>query len=316
MHTKAIESNPGEACPVCSEKRFVLVNLGSGNSCLVRCLGCGLAYRNPSISQDELSRRFHEVYYNPDGEMEYLKNMEEWFFLESGQYQYALNFIKEEGGLNGKSVLEVGCGYGRFLSECRKCGALITGVDPHPRAVASAKRYYDIDIIGKEIEEAARENLVPAGSFDFIFTFEVLEHIKNPGAFLSVLRGLLKPGGLLFISTPNLSFYFLVKNTGWFIESYPEHLTFFEISTLRDTLGRYGFKVRDISTASRYTYGFRQKQILSHKPIIRFIWQRMRNNSYLYKIKDLFFRILDKHQQPVDRQKLNGSELICIAERQ
>jgi 2-polyprenyl-3-methyl-5-hydroxy-6-metoxy-1,4-benzoquinol methylase len=303
------------SCPVCKEKAFIIFKPTSHRYPLVRCSSCGLVYQNFPLLEEELLRIYNS-YYGLEGDAEYKKKVEEWFSDQTAQSQYAINFVNKTGGFSGKSVLEVGCGYGRFLSECRKYGALITGVDPHPGAVHFAKLHYGIDVIASKIEEAVREKIVTAGQFDFIFAFEVLEHLKEPGVFLSVLRNLLKPQGFLFISVPNLQFYIMTKGLVSFVEQHPEHLMFFEMTTLKGCLKRYNFEPVEIATAYYYSYSSRQKRIIATNSFVRTIWAIMRKNRYLYAVKDWIFKILDKHEQPIDRQKLNGSQLVCIAQRQ
>jgi 2-polyprenyl-3-methyl-5-hydroxy-6-metoxy-1,4-benzoquinol methylase len=308
-----VKDRQEECCPVCGEKLFSAFAAKSIYLRLVRCVACGHVYRNPAPSEEELSE-IYKSYHNFKKNKFYNENIEEWFKDPDGQYQYAINFVNKRGGFYGKSVLDVGCGSGRFLFECRKYGALITGVDPHPQAVNFAREHFDIEVVPKDIEQAVQEGIILASSFDFIFAFEILEHIKKPVVFLSLLNRLLLPGGLVFVSTPNFQFERLLRTVDQIAEEYPEHSNFFEPVSLINCLARYDFQVVEAATVCNYTYGERQKQILSRNSFINSLWKKVRRNVFLHAAKDIFFKILDIYKQPIDARGLNGSHLICIVQ--
>lgn len=111
-----------------------------------------------------------------------------------------LEFILAQVELKGKTVLDVGCGGGILCEALRKAGAQVTGLDVASDAIAIAREHadhekLDINYVSMPIEEFEQ------GSFDVITCMEMLEHVNNPELVLEHCRRLLKPGGILFLST-------------------------------------------------------------------------------------------------------------------
>lgn len=97
------------------------------------------------------------------------------------------------------AVLDVGCGRGAFLGSIRS-SARRCGIDPSPRAIEQAKR----DNPSCEFQVASAEKLpFPDGSFDAVYSLEVIEHVAQYQQMLGEIARVLKPGGVLFVQTPN-----------------------------------------------------------------------------------------------------------------
>jgi ubiquinone biosynthesis O-methyltransferase len=108
--------------------------------------------------------------------------------------------------LEGRSVLEVGCGAGDFSISLSAAGAHVTGVDFSPRAIELARqkaRHHNQSIA---FQVADAQTLPFADdSFDVLFSCECLEHDPDPRRMLSELHRVLKPGGVLILTTENYS---------------------------------------------------------------------------------------------------------------
>ncbi|GLD95249.1 hypothetical protein PINS_up003893 [Pythium insidiosum] len=103
-------------------------------------------------------------------------------------------------------VADVGCG-GGILSEalCRIGGNMVS-VDPGADNIAAAKRHAAQHEVTKHIDYrcCTSDDLVAAGEqFDIVCSLEVIEHVSDPQAFVATLAPLVKPGGMLFLSTIN-----------------------------------------------------------------------------------------------------------------
>jgi 2-polyprenyl-6-hydroxyphenyl methylase/3-demethylubiquinone-9 3-methyltransferase len=106
--------------------------------------------------------------------------------------------------LHGLSVLDVGCGGGLICEPLSRLGARVTGLDPAAENVEAARRHadgqsLDIDYRAGRVEDLARDGKV----FDAVVCLEVVEHVPEPGAFLTACAVLVRPGGLLLLSTLN-----------------------------------------------------------------------------------------------------------------
>jgi 2-polyprenyl-6-hydroxyphenyl methylase / 3-demethylubiquinone-9 3-methyltransferase len=237
--------------------------------------------------------------------------VDEWFHDPRGPYQYALNAIEHAGGFHKQRVLEVGCGPGRFLSECRQRGATITGIDRSPTAVRLAKQYFDLDLVPKTLEEVMHEGGSP-GVFDLIFAFEIIEHVSQPAAFIQLLSGLLAPDGQLFVSTPNFHLFTLMGNAAPAVRQWPEHLHFFDPPSLARCLERGSGRVVHCTTLSPMSSGDRQKQVLNSNPAIARVWRLARRVKRLVAWKDKVFARLARRQQEADTQGLTGTCVLGV----
>ncbi|MEH8047937.1 bifunctional 2-polyprenyl-6-hydroxyphenol methylase/3-demethylubiquinol 3-O-methyltransferase UbiG [Gallibacterium anatis] len=121
-----------------------------------------------------------------------------------------LNYIlQHSNGLNGKKVLDVGCGGGILSESMAKSGANVTGIDMSPQPLAVAKQHAQdnnliIDYQQSTIEDFLQQHQqLQAEKFDVITCMEMLEHVPDPLSIIHSCRQLLKPDGVLFMSTIN-----------------------------------------------------------------------------------------------------------------
>jgi 2-polyprenyl-6-hydroxyphenyl methylase / 3-demethylubiquinone-9 3-methyltransferase len=106
--------------------------------------------------------------------------------------------------LQGLRVLDVGCGGGLVCEPLARMGARVMGLDPSPEIIEAARRHaagqgLDIDYRVGRVEDLAGESR----TFDAVACLEVVEHVPDPGAFLKTCAGLVRPGGLMLLSTLN-----------------------------------------------------------------------------------------------------------------
>lgn len=154
---------------------------------------------------------------------------------------------------NCDRVLEVGCGAGTTLRQLKSAGLCnwIGGVELFPTAAAEAAAVLDYVCQGN-IETI--ELGIEIGSIDVVLCLDVLEHLVDPWATVRKLTSLLKPGGVLIASLPNVRHIKVVMpllfRGEWDYKSFGlldrTHLRFFTKSTATELIQSAGLQVDSI----------------------------------------------------------------------
>lgn len=296
-------------CPICGSKKFSIVTTRFDSGRLVRCSDCSHTYLNPTLP-NELLEAIYEKYYKDGDETQWMQTIEAWFQAPSGAYQKALELLGEERSLSGKKVLEIGCGPGRFLSECVRRGAMAEGVDLSPQSIKLAQKYFNLKILHGPFEYFYEKKSFPASSYDFIFIFEVIEHVRKPLEFLRLIHGLLKPDGVVYLSTPNFSSFYTMGKSAAVVTRWQEHLHFFDEKNLASLFQRAGMK-SNIMDVELMSFSERYKQILVARPGVKKIWDVLRKNAVIYRMKDHFFQWLNGYGGIAGKKKSAGLGLLA-----
>lgn len=106
----------------------------------------------------------------------------------------------------GKVVLDIACGEGYGASLIAQTARSVVGMDVSSDAVAHASQSYRQDNLSFRVADARRID-ADDDAFDMVASFETLEHFYEHEAFYAELRRVLRPGGLLLISTPDRDVY-------------------------------------------------------------------------------------------------------------
>jgi SAM-dependent methyltransferase/carbonic anhydrase/acetyltransferase-like protein (isoleucine patch superfamily) len=158
---------------------------------VLKCSRCGLLYSG-RIWPEARTRRYYEEQFDSE---RHLRGQR----LNAEMNDLALGRIV--GSLAGKSVLDLGCGYGFFLDRVRRrTGSDVAGVE-----VAQQPSAYARDVLHLPEIHAALDHLPPERTFDLITCFEVIEHIRDPLPFLREAFRRLAPGGALVVMTDNFA---------------------------------------------------------------------------------------------------------------
>jgi 2-polyprenyl-6-hydroxyphenyl methylase/3-demethylubiquinone-9 3-methyltransferase len=134
-------------------------------------------------------------WWDPDGEFRPLHDLN----------PARLDYIEARAGLAGKRVLDVGCGGGLLAEGMARRGALVTGIDLAPEALAVARLHAIESGVAVEYRQVAVETLAEAepGTRDVVTCLEMLEHVPDPAAVVASLARLVRPGGHVVCSTIN-----------------------------------------------------------------------------------------------------------------
>jgi 2-polyprenyl-3-methyl-5-hydroxy-6-metoxy-1,4-benzoquinol methylase len=143
------------------------------------------------------------------------------------------------------SLLDIGCGDGRFLSVMARRGWRVAGVDFDAAAVAQARELRKLDVkVGTAASQAALGE-----KYDRVTASHVIEHVAEPREFLRHCRQLLTPGGRIILCTPNArSFGHRRYGAAWRGLEPPRHLQLFTLAALSSCAQQAGLQVESAFT--------------------------------------------------------------------
>lgn len=224
-------------CRVCGADRAT-PRLAFGEYRVVECEGCGLLSTDPLMSDAERAR-LYDAYYGSAEAARFRSRIAEaamrWF-----RRRRARELARRLGGVEGRRILDVGCGRGEMLGALQRRGADVYGTQLSEAAarVAASRIGPDRVFVGELVD--AR---YPDAFFDCVTIWHVLEHVANPLQLLREVARVLKPGGFLYVEVPNAGG--LAARTlrrAWLAYDVPHHLYHFTPDTLAKTAGRAGFR--------------------------------------------------------------------------
>ncbi|MBN2057341.1 MAG: class I SAM-dependent methyltransferase [Candidatus Saganbacteria bacterium] len=149
-----------------------------------------------------------------------------------------------------KSILDIGAGYGFFVSALIKSGfKKAKGLE-----ISSERRELALGqapgaILGHDVKEGPEV----IGRYDVVTLFHVLEHVADPIAFLKDIKALLKPGGIFICEVPNVR-DLLLDNSKEYHDFYwiRAHLNYFDDKGLSFCLKQAGFAIESVRSVQRY----------------------------------------------------------------
>lgn len=205
-----------------------------------QCESCGLIQLSFSLPPREL-KRLYETYYNFGGNKEGLYTEIRKAFFGSPLYRL---WMALDGDLcfhsrRGKGrLLDIGCNEGQGLQIYKQNGFMAEGLELNERAASEARKK------GFRVFTDCLEAFQPEQSYDVVVLSHVLEHSLNPREMLTHVARILKPGGQVWISCPNIeSWQRDVFGRYWINWHVPFHITFFSAATLKCLLNDSGFEV-------------------------------------------------------------------------
>lgn len=144
-------------------------------------------------------------------------------------------------------LLDVGCSTGAFLITARNLGMATTGVEPSAQAAATARRARLNVFTGLLADAHFGE-----ASFEALTLIEVIEHLRDPRPLLSECRRVLRPGGVLLVTTPNAASWTAramgARWAGYSLTAMGGHISFFNPRSIRLIGARTGFTAVRIET--------------------------------------------------------------------
>jgi len=239
------EIREAKPCALCAGNVFKL-DITCEGFYFVKCKNCSLVQRNPQPVKKDIISRYSGIYgndylsYEIENEAAFLK-LQELALKDAGFHALEKKLFSRVSGKddadNNPRVLDVGCATGAVLETLRGRGWRVTGVEISPSAeYAAAARKLDVRNLPLEENEFAQQ------SFDAILASHLIEHLNDPREFLTEAHRILKDGGYIFITTPNISgFQSRLFASRWRSAIF-DHLYLFSVRTLSRLLEDTGFK--------------------------------------------------------------------------
>ncbi|MBX3260969.1 MAG: class I SAM-dependent methyltransferase [Labilithrix sp.] len=221
-------------CPVCAARPRALRGGGCPDAWL--CPRCGHTFVSVLPTASELEDTYEDYGYGALDDASLPK------FLDRILEDRLASFDRHR---STNRILDVGFGAGGLLRVARGRGWDTFGVERSPAAVRYAKAKELGTIVLGDFLTADLER----GSFDVVVMSELLEHLIEPLPFLERAAELLRPGGLLYATTPHgRGVSGRALGSSWSVLRPPEHLQLFSIRSMRRSLARAGFRRIDVYT--------------------------------------------------------------------
>jgi 2-polyprenyl-6-hydroxyphenyl methylase/3-demethylubiquinone-9 3-methyltransferase len=160
-----------------------------------------------SIDPAEIARFSSHAsdWWNPDGALRPLHK------LNPARLEYIRNRVCGHFGrdlanrdsLKGLSVLDVGCGGGLLCEPMARMGAVVTGLDASAEAIEAARAHAAQSGLGINYVCGSAEEMAASPLYDVITALEIVEHVADIGSLLRAVAALLKPEGIVLLSTVN-----------------------------------------------------------------------------------------------------------------
>ena len=210
----------------------------------------GKGMKNDSVNVDPLElEKFSQLahrWWDPNSEFKPLHEIN----------PLRLDYIGRLAGLEGKTILDVGCGGGILSESMAVRGAQVTGIDLGDKPLKVAKLHLLETGHQVEYRKIAVENLAEEqpGHYDIVTCMEMLEHVPDPASIVQACAKLVKPGGWVFFSTLNRnpkSYLFAVIGAEYILNLLPrgthDYVKFIKPSELARMARNAGLDIEEIT---------------------------------------------------------------------
>jgi len=230
-----------DICPVCDsgDRHHFVHRLGLD---YWRCTGCTHVFQDPILTLPNAIKLYSDDRTSADIYTTDFQKQIDWM-----KYQYGIDVIDSIKPPGHEKIIDIGCGAGVFLQVALESGwGKCIGIDANDNYRPLYSEEKGIQFINGNFEAIGPS--VVGRDYDVVAMWSVLEHIYDPARFLETIRGIMKPGGLMFLLVPN------VKSlaTRLMREMSPcfswKHLAYFSPHSLTALLNRCGFELEFMET--------------------------------------------------------------------
>lgn len=247
------------------------------------CKNCTTLFLSPFPASEDINSLYEgDYHYRVDAKTEKRLRYNAKRILKKIQYLHP----------QGKTLLDIGSGFGFFLEESISAGFQSTGLEPAKNLFKYSTETLKLPVLNTSLHHYFAEH--PKISFDFISLIHVIEHLPNPSETIRRISKHLNKNGILYIETPNLdSWLFKAEQTKYTFLTPPDHIFIFSKKSFSNIIENNS--LLSITKISSHSYpehfmGIAKKLILSntkHQDISPVIPSKAKN-SIKYMLFDDF----------------------------
>ncbi len=233
MSNVQTEHNPDSlACPVCRSAECTDFMTHKGLE-LFTCGQCATIFMHPLPTAEDIAGLYDDSY---DGATSgYFSKPDKKMRRSRGRVKYLKGFV------SGGKFLDIGCNGGFMVEAAREAGFEAQGLDLDGVSIAYAREHYPQNTyFHGSVEDFAAD----ATLFDLAYCSEVIEHVPDIHGFVASIAKLVRPGGVLFLTTPDISHWRRPRDlVSWDGFSPPSHCIYFNPRSLGLLMAGHGFEV-------------------------------------------------------------------------
>lgn len=232
-------------CPIC-ESYYIQLRYCVNQYKIYICRTCRGGFTFPRPDAYEVPEIYNEEYLDA-----YKQTPSHGQDYSDWRFDCLSNLIENteafEKSLNKRSLFDIGCGTGYFLSRFDEDGWETAGLDVLHQSAEFARTEFGLnvtvgDFLGIDIA---------SHSYNLVTMIHVIEHFIDPNGAMQKVQDILKPGGLFFLETPNWDgIGSIVQKGRWSHLIPPEHLNYFGPSSMRILAERNGFQILSMKTVT------------------------------------------------------------------
>ena len=282
------------ACPLCGSSRSM-----PALDEIRRCRDCGMSYvANLNLANG--TRETEDYFLH-----EYLPLHQQNWQPSLAERRAHLEMIRGFSELPTRPrLLDVGCALGLMLQEAKAANWDAIGVEPSEFAARYAAEHAVCPVFAGTLEQAGFES----GSFDVVTLMDVIEHVPEPQHLLIEIHRILRPGGVVFLITPNFgSFFVHLYGRKAYGVGPSEHINCFKSGTLKKLLLNSGFE--RVKTGTKDFYADNVHRLVRwHAPEAKpDVKAAFGSKAYLRSLRTVANKVL--MQVPI------GDKLIALAQK-
>lgn len=232
-------------CPICATLRSPVYRYEKNGFPIFSCTRCGVFFVFPQPTSDQIRKIYSENYFDRGNKYKSAVENTDNPNYRNDQIKVALLQKFTPTG----TVLDIGCALGGFLQVAQEAGYNVSGIEISKSAVHHIQKNKNLDVICGELISAG----LPDGKYDIVTMWDVIEHLSDPISYIKEIQRILKPGGILALTTGDIrAVWPRLAKRHWQLMTPPQHLFFFHPQVIKSLLAQNNFSLKDVRYIGKY----------------------------------------------------------------